>query len=74
MITTIPTEWPMYMEMIQKLPMFVSQMYIVVMDLTPADFMRVPTWHFDWVLRVEPGVNLSGCKSPYSALILCLDG
>ena len=30
MMPTIPAEWPMYMEMIQKLPMFVSYMYIVV--------------------------------------------
>ena len=22
---------------------------------------HVPTWHFDWVLRVELGVSLSGC-------------
>ena len=34
MMPTIPAEWPMYMEMIQKLPMFVSHMYIVVMHLT----------------------------------------
>ena len=27
-------------------------------------FIHVPTWHFDWVLRVEPGVSLSGYKSP----------
>ena len=32
-ITTIPAEWPVYMEVIEKLPMFVSHMYIVVMDL-----------------------------------------
>ena len=30
MMPTIPAEWPTYMEMIQKLPMFVSYMYIVV--------------------------------------------
>ena len=30
----IPAEWPMYMEMIQKLPVFVSHMFIVVMHLT----------------------------------------
>ena len=34
MMPTIPAEWPMYMEMIQKLPMFVSHIYIVVMHLT----------------------------------------
>ena len=34
MMPTIPAEWPIYMEMIQKLPMFVSHMYIVVMHLT----------------------------------------
>ena len=34
MIPAIPAEWPIYMEMIQILPMFVSHMYIVVMHLT----------------------------------------
>ena len=34
MIPAIPAEWPMFMEMVQKLPMFVSHMYIVVMHLT----------------------------------------
>ena len=31
MIPAIPAEWPMYMEMIQELPVFVSHMYIAVM-------------------------------------------
>ena len=31
MIPAILAEWPMYMEMIQKLPLFVSPMYIIVM-------------------------------------------
>ena len=35
-------------------------------------FIHVPTWHFDWVLRVELGVNLSGFKSPISAFTLSL--
>ena len=34
MMPAIPAEWPICMEMIQKLPMFVSHMYIVVMHLT----------------------------------------
>ena len=34
MMPTLLSEWPMYMEMIQKLPVFVSHMYIVVMHLT----------------------------------------
>ena len=34
MMPTIPAEWPMYMEMFQKLLMFVSHMYIVVLHLT----------------------------------------
>ena len=33
-------------------------------------FIDVPTWHFDWVLRVEPGVSLLGPKSPNSAFTL----
>ena len=28
------TSWPLYMEMIQKLPMFVSHMYIVAVHIT----------------------------------------
>ena len=32
--------------------------------------IHIPTWHFDWVLRVEPGVSLSGCKSLSSAFTL----
>ena len=27
-------------------------------------FIHIPTWHFDWVFRVELGVNLSCYKSP----------
>ena len=34
MIPAIPAEWPTDMEMNQKLPMFVSHMYIVAMHLT----------------------------------------
>ena len=34
MIPAIPVEWPAYLEMIQKLPIFVSHIYIVVMYLT----------------------------------------
>ena len=34
MMPTLLSEWPMYMEMIKKLPVFVSHMYIVVMHLT----------------------------------------
>ena len=34
MIPAIPVEWPVYLEMIQKLPIFVSHIYIVVMYLT----------------------------------------
>ena len=34
MIPAIPAEWPMYMEMIQELPLFVSHMYITVMHIT----------------------------------------
>ena len=32
--------------------------------------IHVPTWHFNWVLRVELGVSLSGCKIPNSAFTL----
>ena len=38
MMPAIPAEWPICMEMIQKLPMFVSHMYIIVMLLTAVSF------------------------------------
>ena len=34
MMQAIPAEWPICIEMIQKLPMFVSHMYIAVMHIT----------------------------------------
>ena len=34
MIPAIPAEWPMYMEMIQKLSVFVSHMHIAVVHIT----------------------------------------
>ena len=34
MIPVIPAGWQIHMDLIQKLPMFVSHMYIVVMHLT----------------------------------------
>ena len=34
MIPVIPAGWKIHMDLIQKLPMFVSHMYIVVMHLT----------------------------------------
>ena len=37
-------------------------------------FIHVPTWHFDWVPRIEPGVSLSGCIKAYMVPLLCLDG
>ena len=36
-------------------------------------FIHVPTWYFDWVLRVEPGISLSGYKTPIVPF-LSLDG
>ena len=69
MMPTTPAEWSMYIEMIQKLPMFVSHMYIAVVHCS-CIFIDVPTWHFDWVLRVVQGVSLSDYKSSSNAFTL----
>ena len=65
MILAIPAEWSMYME-IKKL---LSHAHFSRAS-NSCIFIQVPKWHFDWVLRVEPGVSLSGCKSPYGAFTL----
>ena len=63
MIPVIPAEWPMCMEMIQKLPVFVSHMYNCSHASNSCIFIHVPqTMTFDWVLRGEPEVSLSGYK------------
>lgn len=57
MIPAIPAEWPMYMDMIQKLPMFVS--YIVVVLYTfVASLNHILTCDFNLVLRVVAEVRL----------------
>ena len=69
MIPAIPAKWPMYMDLIQKLPLFVSHIYIAVMQLTALSSYMYQH-DVDWVLRVEPVVRLSGYKNPSSAFTL----
>ena len=49
---SISAEWPMYMDLIQKLPLFVSFIAVRSAYTAVASYLIVPTWHFDWVLRV----------------------
>ena len=54
MIPVIPAEWLMCMEMIKKLPVFVSHMYNCSHAPNSCIFIHVPqTMTFDWVLRVN---------------------
>ena len=57
MIPAIPAEWPVYMERIQRLPMFV--LYIVVMHLTTVS-SYVYMYHHDILigfLELNQGVS-----------------
>ena len=56
MIPAIPVEWPLYMEMIQKLPMFVSHMYILVMHLTAVSSYRYQHDILIWFLELNQGL------------------
>ena len=72
MMPTIPAEWPMYMEMIQKLPMFVSHMYIVVMHLTAVSSYIYQNDILIGFLEFNQGftVSLPGYKNSNSAFTL----
>ena len=75
MMPTIPAEWPMYMEMIQKLSMFVSHMYIVVMYLTALSsymcqhdilFSELNQGLVCWVVKAQIAFTLSVDNSLFS--------
>ena len=68
MMSTIPAEWSMYMEMIQKLPMFVSHMNIVVMYLTAVSSYK--TTNMIGFFELNQGLSLPGYNSPNSAFTL----
>ena len=73
MMPTIPAEWPMYMEMIQKLPMFVSHMYIVVMHLTAVSSYMYQHDILIGFLELNQGLACQAIKAQIVSL-LCLDG
>ena len=73
MMPTIPAEWPMYMEMIQKLPMFVSHMYIVVMHLTAVSSYMYQHDILIGFLELNQGLACQVIKAQIVSL-LCLDG
>ena len=61
MIPAIPAEWPMYMEMIQKLPLFVSHIYILVMHLTVVSSYMYQHDISIWFSELNQGfISLSG--------------
>ena len=64
---TIPAEWPMYMEVIQKLPLFVSHIYIVVMHLIAVSSY---VYQHDILIgfsELNQGLACQVVKSPYGA-------
>ena len=73
MMPTIPAEWPMYMEMIQKLPMFVSHMYIVVMHLTAVSSYMYQHDILIGFIELNQGLACQVKKAQIVSL-LCLDG
>ena len=73
MMPTIPAEWPMYMEMIQKLPMFVSHMYIVVMHLTAVSSYMYQHDILIGFIELNQGLACQVIKAQIVSL-LCLDG
>ena len=72
MMSTSPAEWPMYMEMIQKLPMFVSHIYIVVMHLTAVSSYM----YRDILIGFSELYKRLACQviKVQIELLLCLDG
>ena len=70
MIPAIPAEWPMYMEMIQKLPLFVSHVYIIVMHpIAASSYM----YQHDVLIGFSELNQGSACqvvKSPYCAFTM----
>ena len=73
MMPTIPAEWPMYMEMIRKLPMFVSHMYIVVMHLTAVSSC---IYHHDILIGFSELNQRLACQVVKAQIVplLCLNG
>ena len=70
MMSTIPAEWSMYMEMIQKLPMFVSHINIVVMYMYLTAVSSYKTTNMIGFFELNQGLSLLGYKSPNSAFTL----
>ena len=70
MMSTIPAEWSMYMEMIQKLPMFVSHINIVVMYMYLTAVSSYKTTNMIGFFELNQGLSLPGYKSPNSAFTL----
>ena len=73
MMPTIPAEWPIYMEMIQKLPMFVSHMYIVDVHITAVSSYR---YQHDILIGFSELNQVLACQviKAHMVPLLCLDG
>ena len=63
----------MYMEIIQKLPMFVSHMYIVVMQITAVSSYKYQHDILIGFLELNQGLACQVIKAQIVPL-LCLDG
>ena len=74
MMSTIPAEWSMYMEMIKKLPMFVSHnLYIVVMQPTAVSLYKYQHDILIGFLELNQRLACQVIKAQIVPL-LCLDG
>ena len=73
MIRTIPAEWPMYMDLIQKLLMFVSHIYIVVVHLTAVSSYMYQQDILIGFSELYQGLPWQVIKAQI-VLLLCYDG
>ena len=73
MIQVFPLEWPMCMEMIKKLPMFVIHMYILVMCLTAVSSYMYQHDIFIGFVELNQGFACLVVKA-HMVLLLCFGG
>ena len=72
MIPAIPAEWPVYLKMIQKLPMFVSHIHIVVMHLTAVSSYMCQHDILIGFSELNQGLACQVIKAQ-TVLLLCVD-
>ena len=72
MIPAIPAEWPVYLKMIHKLPMFVSHIYSVVMHLTAVSSYMCQHDILIGFSELNQGLACQVIKAQ-TVLLLCVD-